>query len=95
MITHIVMFKLQPEHRGDAEKIRDLLMSLPPKVEQIRHFEVCVDVVRAERSWDMALYSRFDSLEDLQAYQVHPEHVAVAGFIKERMFSSASVDAES
>ena len=44
------------------------------KLPMLRRLEVGTDVIRSERSYDVALYTRFDSLEDLQAYQIHPYH---------------------
>jgi hypothetical protein len=47
------------------------------KIPELRHLEVGVDVVHSERSYDIALVSKFDSLTTLQAYQVHPYHAGV------------------
>lgn len=93
MITHVVMFKLNDPK--DAKAVKDVLESLPPKIEVIRSYQVGIDMVRNERSWDLAVVSTFDSLEDLQTYQTHPDHVEAGGFVKARAASSAAVDYES
>jgi hypothetical protein len=87
MIVHIVLFKL---HDPSAENIGEavsLLRSMEGKVPMLRHLEVGTDVIRSERSSDVALYTRFDSLEDLTAYQVDPYH---GGTVAPRMRALSS-----
>jgi len=74
MITHIVFFKLSDPSAENINQTRDLLLSMDGKVPQLRHLEVGVDLIHSERSSDIALVSRFDSLDDLNAYQVDPYH---------------------
>jgi len=93
MITHIVFFKLSD--KNEIEKAASLLRGLDQKVPVIRSLNVGVDVARRERSYDIALVARFDSMEDLEAYRVHPEHRKVADYLKEVSSSIASVDYES
>lgn len=94
MITHLVMFKFKDP--TDAKTAKDLLDALPPKIPLIRSFEVGINVVDVPgRSWDLGIVSRFDSVEDLQAYQAHPDHLEATTFIKAAAESSASVDYES
>lgn len=95
MIAHIVLFKLkEPTPAGIAE-VRDKLLSMEGKLPMLRHLEVGVDVVRSERSYDVALYTRFDSMPDLQAYQVHPYHAGeVVPLMKAVCSSIVSADYE-
>jgi hypothetical protein len=74
MITHIVLFKLTEPTTEALEATKNKLLSMNGKIDLLRHLEVGVDVIRSERSFDIALTTKFDSLEDLQAYQVHPYH---------------------
>ena len=74
MITHIVLFKLADPTPDNIARTKDKLLSMDGNIDLLRHLEVGVDVIRSERSYDIALTTRFDSLEDLQAYQVHPYH---------------------
>ena len=83
MITHIVLFKLKERTPEGIDQAKAILLSMEGKVEQLRHLEVGVDLIHSERSSDIALYTKFDSLEDLQAYQVHPYHAnEVAAYMK-------------
>lgn len=74
MIVHIVLFKLKEPTAENLATVRDKLLSMDGKIPMLLQLEVGVDVIRSERSYDVALYTRFASLEDLQAYQVHPYH---------------------
>lgn len=74
MITHIVLFKLTNPTAENIEATRNKLLSMDGAIDLLRYLEVGVDQIRSERSYDIALTTRFDSLQDLQAYQVHPYH---------------------
>lgn len=99
MIRHIVMFKLKDP--GDKEslertkyEVKKRLEALPSKIDVIRTMEVGVNVVESDRAFDVALISSFDSLEDLEAYRVHPDHQEVVQFIASVKEQSAAVDFE-
>jgi len=86
MIKHIVLWTLlesaegRPAHENALEmKVR--LEALRGLVPGLLHLEVGVDFSRTDSSADVALYSEFTDRESLAAYAVHPEHVAVAGFV--------------
>ncbi len=96
MITHIVLFKLTDPATEILAATRNKLLSMDGKIDLLRHLEVGVDVVRSERSYDIALTTRFDSLEDLQSYQVHPYHAGeVVPHMKSVCSSIVAVDYES
>ena len=96
MITHIVLFKLAEPTPANIAKARDLLLGMEGKVPMLRHLEVGVDVLRSERSYDLALYTKFDSMDDLKGYQVDPYHGGtVAPYMKSISSSVAVADYES
>ncbi len=96
MITHIVFFKLTNPANETAAIVRDKLLSMEGKIPQLRHLEAGIDVIRSERSYDVALVTRFDTLDDLQAYQVHPYHAGeVVPLMKSVCSSVVAVDYES
>ncbi len=94
MITHIVLFKLKDRRPEEIAKGRKKLMELAGRVPQLRSFEVGADIVRSERAFDLALLATFDSLADLQAYQVHPHHVQVGNHMRGLAETIVSVDYE-
>lgn len=77
MVTHIVFFKLKTPSESTVTEAKNMLLTMDGRIDLLRHLEVGVDVIRSERSYDLALVTRFDSLDDLQAYQVHPYHADV------------------
>ena len=96
MITHIVFFRLTHPTPENCARTRDKLLGMIGKIPEIRSLEVGVDVIRSERSYDLALVTRFDSLADLQAYQQHPCHAGdVVPYIKSACSSIIAVDYES
>jgi Stress responsive A/B Barrel Domain len=96
MITHIVLFKLTNPTAENLATTLDKLLGMDGKIDLLRHLEAGVDVVRSERSYDIALTTRFDSLEDLHAYQIHPYHAGeVIPHMKAVCSSIAAVDYES
>lgn len=93
MITHIVFFKLAESSPEKVQAVQEVLLSMQGKIPQLLHLEVGVDLVRSDRSYDLALVTRFASLGDLQAYQIHPYHAeTVVPFIKSAALSSVTVD---
>jgi len=96
MITHIVFFKLFDQSPENVVEAKEKLLSMAGKIPQLCHLEVGADIVRSERSYDLALVTKFDSLEDLEAYQVHPYHAGeVVPYVRSAASSILAVDYES
>ncbi|MEF2965582.1 Dabb family protein [Paenibacillus sp. M1] len=94
MIKHIVLFKLKDASTENIADAAEVLRGLKGKVEQLRELEVGIDVVKSARSYDIALVATFDSLEDLEGYQVHPGHQKVIEYMNRVRESSVAVDFE-
>lgn len=94
MIRHIVFFKFKDKSPEVIQKTKDLLLGLKDKIPELVDIEAGADIIRSERSFDLALVSTFRSLADLDAYQVHPAHQEVAKYIGTVRESAASVDFE-
>ncbi len=95
MIVHIVLFKLNNPTAENSEAVKNMLLSMNGKLPLLRHLEVGVDIIRSERSYDVALYTKFDNLADLQAYQIHPYHAdTVVPFMKANCASIVAADYE-
>ena len=96
MITHIVFFKLAEPTPENIAAVQQKLLSMQGKIDQLRHLEAGLDFIRSERSYDVALFTKFDSREDLQTYQVHPYHAGdVVPLMKSLCSSIVAVDYES
>lgn len=94
MLRHIVFFKLKDPNPETLNKVKGLLENLKGKIPELLELEVGLDVVRSERSYDLALVTTFRSLDEMNAYQVHPLHVEVAQFIGTVRESAIAVDYE-
>ncbi|MDR0270589.1 Dabb family protein [Paenibacillus sp.] len=94
MIKHIVFIKLQDRSPEIVAKTAEVLRGMEGEIPQLLSIEVGVDVVHSERSFDIALVTEVSSLENLQAYQVHPVHQEVIRHLNEVKELSVSVDYE-
>ena len=98
MVKHIVMFKLKEtlsaEEKMDVmNRFKTAIEALPATINVIRKVFVGLNINGAE-TWDICLESEFDTLEDVKAYAVHPDHVAAAGILKDAKLDRACVDYE-
>ena len=96
MIHHIVLFKFRDREAAAmiAAEGKGRLEGMVGKVEPIKSLGAGVNVVESERAYDLALTVAFDSLSDLDAYAVHPEHEVVAAWLRERAESIVACDYE-
>jgi heme-degrading monooxygenase HmoA len=86
MLKHIVMWKLKDQAEGadkasNARKMKELLDPCANIVPGILKFEVALAQTGLEATYDVVLYSEFASKAALDAYQEHPQHVALKPFI--------------
>ena len=82
MIRHIVMFKLKEFENAEAKQaklneIKERLEALIDKIEVLKYIHVDFNCNPAE-TWDLILTTELATLEDVNTYANHPEHVAVA-----------------
>lgn len=95
MIVHIVFFKFKEEQKKEnIKKSKELLLSLLEKVPTLKLIEVGENFANEERAMDLSIITHFDSVEDLQIYAIHPEHLKVVDFIKQVVEYSKVVDYE-
>lgn len=94
MLTHVVLFKLKDPTPSTVEEVKHKILSMQGKIPFLRHLEVGVDILHSERSFDIALVAKFDSIEHMQAYQIHPVHVDIADYMVSIREKSVTVDYE-
>ena len=85
MVKHIVMWKLKDFAEGKSKEenikfIKSELENLVNLIPEIKHLEVGANILPNE-TYDAILYSEFESVEDLEIYQSHPEHKRVAAYV--------------
>ena len=99
MIKHIVFWTLKEAGDGsgraeETDRLRAEVEALADEVPGVLHIELGENENDSEAAWDLALYSEFDSWEDLEAYQVHPAHERVKEMIGRLREGRAVVDYE-
>ena len=75
MFTHIVLFKAKEPTNENLKFLEKTFLSMNGKIKELKQLEVGVDVIRSDRSYDVAIITRFDSKEDYLAYDVNEFHV--------------------
>ena len=99
MINHVVLFKLK-KYDSESQKqdvissIEDALLSLSDKIDELKYIEVGVNYELASKSYDICLISHFETVEQLDVYRIHPEHLIVAELIGQHAVERAAVDFE-
>lgn len=96
MVNHIVMWNFRPELTEEERKETGIKMkrdleALAGKIGGIISLKLVVNELESSNK-DIALISTFESVEALNAYQVHPEHVKTAGSFKEYICDRACLD---
>ena len=85
MIKHIVLWKLKEQAEGanrvtNAAKMKTMLDACANLVPGILKFEAVLAQPGLEATYDVILYSEFTDKAALEAYQDHPDHVALKPF---------------
>jgi hypothetical protein len=95
MLTHIVIWKYKPEVSDDQRREHvERLRALDGLIPEVQSFAVGFDVLKLPRSYHTGLVATFRDRAALEAYTVHPDHVAVADFGRTISENVASVDFE-
>jgi len=89
MVERIVLFKLKSAYCDDEARaeIADRTRRDLGALKNVRSVSVGVPADEpSEKSWDLSLVVRFDTLEDVDAYLVDPAHRAyVDDYMRERI----------
>lgn len=99
MIKHVVLFKMkafgsETEKADVRDQIKDSLLALKDKINELKFIEVGTNYQIEAASYDICLITHFDTIEDLKIYVVHPDHVKVSSLVRENTVERAAVDFE-
>jgi len=99
MIKHIVMWQLKDHAEGadkatNVIKMKALLDACADIVPGILKLEVAIAQAGLEATYDVVLYSEFESVAALDAYQNHPKHLALKPFVGAVRLARQCVDYE-
>ena len=92
MIAHVVMLKFKLDRDEAVQEIKQRLDMLPAMIPEIVYYEVGLNELGSDRAFDLVLYSKFASYDDLKTYNNHPEHVSVLQLIGQHVEKAHSVD---
>ncbi len=95
----MVMWKIKDSDEGAGkneimDRIKDELEGLKDSIPEIKSLEIGRNSNELPTSFDIALYSEFDSKKDLETYKEHPEHVRVAQIVQQLTTEAVVVDYE-
>jgi len=98
MIKHIVLFKLKSfdnitEKTAKLNEIKEGLLALKDKISVLQAIEVGINC-NSNEEFDIALDTTFKSMNDLDTYAKHPDHLAVGKIIREVLAARSCVDYE-
>lgn len=96
-LKHVVMWKFADEAEGNSKEynmryVRESLSALMGVVPELLDMELHRDCLHGDGSFDMVLICTFEDMDAMQAYQVHPNHMAVRSFIRKVITSRSTVD---
>ena len=83
------------EKKQFINKFSEQLLQLNGKIDQLKSISLHSNSPEAPASnYDLLLDTSFESIEDLEIYANHPEHIAVLGFSKSYKKERSCVDFE-
>lgn len=95
MIRHICMFRFQQEHK---EEVIQKALQLSKSLENITCSKGGMTVTNSklapQNNYDICLIYDFETIDDLNAYQVDPIHVTFKNYVVEHMSDRACIDIE-
>ncbi len=98
MIKHVVLFKLASFAEGNSKHenalyLKDKLEALENLIPELLKVEVVLNMANVSAdNYDLMLITEFASLEDLDTYIKHPEHVKVGSFLSKVRTDRAAID---
>ena len=97
MINHVVLFKFKnydrPEEKQEVmNEFKSKLLALTEYIPQLKFVSVGLNYQLETPAYDVCLQTHFESIEDLDIYRVHPEHVKVVEFVADHIAERAAVD---
>ncbi|UZT82808.1 Dabb family protein [Caproicibacterium sp. BJN0003] len=96
MVKHLVLWKLKDSERknavADAALLRSRFNSLIGIVDGLKSIQVGANYKPG--NYDLCLECVFDSKEDEEQYQVHPEHLKIKALVAKMICGRTAFDYE-
>ena len=87
----MVTIDIEEEKKEISQKVKKELEGLRHVITGIVNLHLVINEFPSSNK-DLALVSSFDSVEALEAYQIHPEHVRISGYVKTVTCDRACID---
>jgi hypothetical protein len=98
MIRHLVLWKLAAESPDEKARVvaemAQRFAALVPLIDGTERLDIRADLGATDGNWDVVLDSDYRDAAALDAYQVHPEHVEVAAYVRSVVTARVCVDFE-
>ncbi|WP_238900569.1 Dabb family protein [Clostridium sp. YIM B02500] len=91
MIINNLLLKLKNRDIDNIKKTQEVLLNMRGKIEVLIDIQSEINIRPGESNYDIILITKFASLEDLDKYLIHPNHLEVAKFIGSVLDTQASV----
>ena len=94
MLRHIVMIKFNEREnlQENSSYLKKILLDLEKSIDSLNKMQVGINFSTRPSAHDIVLIADFDDEAGLDEYRVHPEHVKVLDFLKEKDVQSTVVD---
>ena len=98
MVNHIVLWNFKPEltkeeREAAGAQIHENLIAVKEQVSGVISLQIVVNELDSSNK-DIGLISSFESVEALNAYQVHPAHVKAGSYIRQVTYDRVCLDYE-
>ena len=93
MIKHIVMWKFKENEEENMKKFLEGLNSLKAIIPEIKYMETGINI-NPKNTYDAILISEFETMEDVEKYKNHPEHIKVSNLCKSIRLDRQAIDYE-
>ena len=90
MIINSVMLKLK-DRESEIKKVNDALLSMKGRIGVLKDIQVKMNIRHGAASYDLVFFTKFDSLDDMDAYINDPVHQGVGKLIGNMIESQAAV----
>ena len=91
MIKHIVMWKFKENEEENMKKFLEGLNSLKNIIPEIKYMETGINI-NPKNEYDAILISEFETMEALETYKNHPEHIKVSELCKSIRIDRQAID---
>jgi hypothetical protein len=91
MIVNNLQLKLKSGNEDALLKVKDMLLNMRGQIPTLVDLRIETDIRHGDASYDLLLIATFDSMQDFDAYLVHPVHQDVARNIADYLVGVAAV----